>query len=529
MRFFGSESVRGSAGHRFWWPAITNAKYNVTNSQATTIDRLRYRKLRHHGVFLIAALSLPVAFSQARIEGTVVNSLTSAPVRKVEISIDAREGDKHYSADTTADGKFVIENIDPGDYRITAKRFGYLEKKGDDLKLDAKSDIKEIVVKFAPAGVIAGRVVDDDGDPVANEGVEIEQRFHLNNESGDADAEGHFLFAGLRPGRYTLSVSERYSRVDARDTVYVLAAPPAPLDIKPGTEFRNIEIRLHRVAVHRVRGKLSEIPAESVSMTMNSSDSGEISRAAQTKADGSFEFGSIPAGAYVIRVRTFEQELDRATGNSMLRRAPFYFNFPIVVGDKDVDGLIVPVGPPASLNVKFILLGPSPGIPPSLTLETGFTKLTPSEALADGTLRFPKLAWDDYQINFHNLPDNSYTKSMRLNQEDIARVLDLRSGGDSTLEIVIAPNAAEITGALRDGAVAHLWRDIPLDSRLPEKGEVKFDRLAPGEYHLLAWEFGTDFDPDDPETRKEFASYITTVTVAEREHARVELKVIPNP
>ena len=56
-------------------------------------------------------------------------------------------------------------------------------------------------------------------------------------------------------------------------------------------------------------------------------------------------------------------------------------------------------------------------------------------------------------------------------------------------------------------------------------GVFRFPNLAPGEYHLIAFE-GDDPFEDSPEFRKLYESQTVTVKVQEGSHETVELKLI---
>ena len=56
-------------------------------------------------------------------------------------------------------------------------------------------------------------------------------------------------------------------------------------------------------------------------------------------------------------------------------------------------------------------------------------------------------------------------------------------------------------------------------------GSFTFKNLAPGEYHLAAWD-DLDGNPNRPEFFKPFESSATTATVHEGSHASVSVKLI---
>ncbi len=107
------------------------------------------------------------------IEGTVINSATGEPVKKARVTLAPIGQDKDAFATTTdAAGHFLIDEVDAGRYSLTSARNGYTQPKSVHgstkdhalFTLDKGQKMKEVVVKLAPEGVIAGRVLDEDGD-----------------------------------------------------------------------------------------------------------------------------------------------------------------------------------------------------------------------------------------------------------------------------------------------------------------------------------------------------------------------------
>src|ERR1017187_4583929 len=75
-------------------------------------------------VILLAQDAQPVAQdpAKARLEGQVLNSVTNEPVRKASLTLRARTT---YTATSDATGKFIFDNVDPGDYGLMIRRDGF--------------------------------------------------------------------------------------------------------------------------------------------------------------------------------------------------------------------------------------------------------------------------------------------------------------------------------------------------------------------------------------------------------------------
>ena len=80
---------------------------------------------------------LPLAAQQAeqakpgRIEGKTVHALTGSPVRRANVLLrraetQPQQGTQPIAASSDEEGKFVFENVEPGTYRLSAERTGFL-------------------------------------------------------------------------------------------------------------------------------------------------------------------------------------------------------------------------------------------------------------------------------------------------------------------------------------------------------------------------------------------------------------------
>jgi hypothetical protein len=155
--------------------------------------------------------------------------------------------DSAETRETGTDGGFVFESVPDGEYALgtggvqsgAADRFGRLMRGGLDLR--AGHPIESIELKLARPGSIAGNIVGTHDEPVAYAGV------FVRDESGEvlhgwspcsSDETGAFSYAGIAPGRYTVS---------ARDAT--LAAPDGPvIEVREGEVTRS-DIQLRRATV----------------------------------------------------------------------------------------------------------------------------------------------------------------------------------------------------------------------------------------------------------------------------------------
>src|ERR1043166_7926326 len=142
-------------------------------------------------------LVTPLLFGQApqvvqdpakpSLEGQVLNSATGEPVRKAKLTLRMNVAAQQpvrqqqppappaITVGSDAAGKFFFPNLDPGDYQLAVRRDGFVNvqlgirdgsKKADPIALGPADHKTGFIVKMTPYGAIAGRLVDEDGDPI---------------------------------------------------------------------------------------------------------------------------------------------------------------------------------------------------------------------------------------------------------------------------------------------------------------------------------------------------------------------------
>ena len=182
-----------------------------------------------------ALLLLPLALSaQTRpddlcsISGQVTNAVTGEPVRRALVymrRIDMSPGVTNVqvtqSGTTDAAGRFALSGIAPGKYRLSAERSGFLttqygsrgpNKAGTLLTLEPGQKSSDMTMRLTPHGVIAGRVLDEEGEPVSNANVQVLRQQYMQGRKelvrtggGSTNDLGEYRVFGLPPGRYFVS------------------------------------------------------------------------------------------------------------------------------------------------------------------------------------------------------------------------------------------------------------------------------------------------------------------------------------
>jgi 5-hydroxyisourate hydrolase-like protein (transthyretin family) len=228
---------------------------------------------------------------QAKLQGQVLNQVTGEPVRKANLTLKPEAGGTNLKATTDNEGKFTIENIDPGRYTLSGERQGFVTQNygsgrasgpGTPIDLKKAQVMKDIAFKITPQGIIAGHILDDDGEPVSGVSVQVLQYKYLLGKKRLMPAVttlvmsndlGEFRAPNLAPGRYFVATTpQKLTDIQSGTersatktdeglipTFYPNAADAAsasPVNVGPGAEVRGIDLRLRKARVFRVSGKV---------------------------------------------------------------------------------------------------------------------------------------------------------------------------------------------------------------------------------------------------------------------------------
>jgi len=490
------------------------------------------------------------ADSVARIEGRVINAVTGEPLRKATASI----GD--YSATTDASGKFAIEKIPPGNYSLAVEHQNFAGARyGSRMTLSAGQSLTGIELKMTPFGVISGKVLDTDGDPVSGVQVSVMRWGYMRGgrrlvnagPGASTDDRGMFRVYNLASGRYFLvahptgSVSAYPIGAERRSPpqeMYVTTYYPSGADssgaaailVSAGQEAPGMDIQLRRTKVVSVSGRVSGMQSGtrySISLVPKDQGSaGGASRGAVVRQeDSTFTLHGVSPGTYWLLLIpaghvTTKQEL--------------------VVGESDIEGLTVPVLETSTVKGKIILPASTESRGLRLTLQpTDFEMFTPSATPGpDGNFTLDQVTPDRYRVTCFP-PPGTYLKTVRWNNEvSNDQVIEV-SGGGGNLELTFEATTAQIEGDVKtadDQTAAGVRVLLIPDSRrasdfrlamTDQNGHYLAKAVAPGAYTAVALETPTIGEMPDAELMKALAKDAVTVSVDENAHATAPaLKVV---
>jgi 5-hydroxyisourate hydrolase-like protein (transthyretin family) len=182
-------------------------------------------------VLLLQAGTLPQQQQQVRpqdrgsVAGYILKMGTGEPVGKATVTISAFNGGRgqSYTATTTSSGQFAFQNLEPGQYRLSVTRSGYVRmeygarspnRPGLPIMLNAGQTLRDVVLQIMPAGTITGRVFDRDGEPLANVNVQAlkysyqeGQRVMNVVQAARTNDLGEYRLFWLQPGQYFVSAT----------------------------------------------------------------------------------------------------------------------------------------------------------------------------------------------------------------------------------------------------------------------------------------------------------------------------------
>ena len=516
------------------------------------------------------------------VAGQVVNAVTGEPLGKTTLRLrraDAAPGagamPRVYSAGTDSGGRFVLQNVAPGTYRLSAIRTGFVEteygagdpqRAGTALPLTPKQNLTGLVFRLTPHGVITGRIVDQDGDPLESVQVQAlryrytQGRRQLVSYGEDSTNDlGEYRVYGLPPGRYYVAVAPRRTfgprgnlPTAASETAeeYVTtyypgsteSAAAAPVDVGPGVQLRGFDVTMARRHTVRVRGRVTDASGGDSQRIMvflapgQPAGPGSMRRASRVDGNGNFEIPGVTPGSYTLVAAA------SGRGRSVAARLP------VQVGNTDVDNIAVVINPPVTVSGRVRADSDTAVALTGLRLTlrsrdaTGpmFSSQAAGRVNEDGSFSIPDVGPDLYTVMVSGLPDGFYLKAVVTNGHDVMLAgLDLNRGSPGPVDVVLSPHAGQATGVVQDdsqqstaGATVVLVpqekerKDLPRYYRTAAAdaaGAFAFQGLDPGAYRVYAWQDVESGAWMDPEFLAPFENRGEPLTI--REDGREELKV----
>jgi hypothetical protein len=510
------------------------------------------------------------------VEGQVTNQATGAPIRKAEIMLHGTERPTAgampatYSATADAGGNFIIKDVEPGKYRLSAQHSGFVSlqygargnnRGGTTLTLGTGQRLKDLSLRMAPQAVITGRVVDEKNEPVASASVSTMRYSYMMGKKqlmqmggGVTNDLGEYRIYGLAPGRYYLAAKELRddweATVDASatpqvdgyvNTYYPATTDPTAamlIDVGPGVQLRGVNITLAKARTFRVRGRVEGRHDSYVSfmargqarwMAMDS-----VEHATDQK--GNFEIEGVLPGAYTLSATVWSDQ------KAMSARQD------VDVGENDVDNIVLVLAGGSPLSGRVAV---ESGTPPNLDSVTVF--LQPQDQtrqmsgslydhLHDGAFTMTDVPPENYRLRVMGLPDGYWVKSIRMGDQEAKETgLDLTRGPGDTVTVTIAPNAPQIDGAVMNdkqqpaaGVTVVLVpepklrenQDAYKTATSDQNGRFSLKNLDPGDYKLFAWEeveYGAYMDPDFLRPLEDRGQ---SISIQEGSHESVQLNAI---
>ena len=347
----------------------------------------------------------------ASISGIVVEAGTGNPIANATVVILSSSGSPPVSTTTRRDGTFSLTNLKPGSGGITTSAPGYVSAvhpvsgAGSPLVWTGNQALANIRIEMLPTGTVAGRVVNRQGDPIANIAVQAVQLSSQNGhkvwrvvESRPTNDLGEYRLFWLNPGRYfirtmqgdtvetsisaptrRLSINEKLD-IQPPDLVRIVmgdgtisdeAVLPiyypgtrepelaTYIDIPPGITA-GIDFQASRVPVHRVRGRIMGASVESghantvrllpLSTTGLPDTFPRDDLDLMGQIDGiNFDIGGVPPGNYAV-LADFQR-----SGTSMSARTT------IDVPNSDINDLVIVPTPNVRVSANFIFDGDTSG------------------------------------------------------------------------------------------------------------------------------------------------------------------------
>ncbi len=306
------------------------------------------------------------------------------------------------SADTDLEGRFRMEAVEPGHYFAFATLEGYLDpERGIDFaKLESMTNDRErgleairewkdqmvevtvyvhrsseVTVHLTRASEIAGTVTYDDGSPAIGMHFELLRKTDANGWTGvglslfsnwkfqaTSDGHGRYSLTNLPAGEYKVcALLPAYDENAAPRACLgntFRSKNAATIKVQPGETVNGTDIVIPLTGLRNVAGIVTAVndghPVGRAKVQLLFADDREVARKTSLLEDGSFAFGFVPDGKYILQVSGASDVNQNNDGKSKPAAIQTYLDkeMPLVVAGEMDDLNLAVVSTPTSKPQK---------------------------------------------------------------------------------------------------------------------------------------------------------------------------------
>ena len=488
----------------------------------------------------------PAVKATASLTGIVRSAATQAPLPRARVTLTSTAISVPRVTIAGRDGRYAFEKLPAGAYTVHASASGYAAQFHGQrptglptpVTIADGQPLATIDIDLPSAGVIVGRVLDEDQRPFAGATVEALVPRTENRQptlvpiaSAVTDDRGDFRLTGLAEGQYYVSAFDpafaevgddtgplRYSATYYPGVVF--AEEARRVSVTPGSEPKTpIIFALKIVRPARISGTITTperrqltsgavlmAPVRGEGLTAVPSDDVRID------PRGAFTFGNVPPGHYQILARA---ETDP-------KAAALFATFRLVVSGRDIDDVALTLLPGALVEGTVAF---EPSVKPAAGTLAGLRVRAPfadgltfgdvpsGEVAPDGRYRIRGVMSGRHFITVEGLPYPWVVKDVKWRDRDItdsAIDVDPRQVLDG-VRVTLTDVANELSGTVRDarGRLVHeaLVMVVPAAPqfwsragrrfalrRTDREGQYHVRGLPAGEYRAVA---SLDLDESD--------------------------------
>jgi len=306
------------------------------------------------------------------LKGQVMAAGTGTPVRRAQVTARSMEGRGGGVTSSDAEGRYEIKELPAGRYNVSVSKGSFVQatygqrrpgEPGTPIDLADGQTADKVNFVMSRGGVISGKIVDDNGEPVSGTQVAA-MRYQFmagtrrlmpgggEGSNDRTDDQGVFRLYGLAPGDYFVSANNRGNMMmipgmnntepEGFAPTYFPGTPnlseATRVTLKAGQEMSGANFALIIARMARVSGRAinsSGLPVSNGMLMLTPAEPGMgfgmNMMNAMVAADGTFQFANVAPGRYNLSLRPAGMA---STSGEIATLA-------LTVGNEDIDNVML--------------------------------------------------------------------------------------------------------------------------------------------------------------------------------------------